>query len=428
MTAPDDGSATAVEPGPPGRARAWAPRAVTLGDQVLSSVSNLLAVVLVARAVSAEAFGTFALGYSVMTVVLSLTRAYFGTRVSLSADPLVAREHARALVGAVALLAVPVALGVYLVSRLMVGGGDPATGVLVVVAIATPIVCMQDVLRFGASASGRPWAAVWSDGVWVALMLVPFALGTRLAPAAIMSMWLFAAVVALVVALVGMGVLPDLRGGVTELRTRHSVGEASTFGAVIGSLGALWILFVASAAVSPVASGSLRGAATTMGPVNVLFAYLSLGLTPVLVRRARTGDGSFVLRASAALAGLTALWAVVLLLLPTSLGQAFFGQSWTGIRQVLPFTCLEYLLLGIGQGALLGLRVRHQARRIVVRQVVTGTITFAGGALVAFATRSTVAIAALTAFTALVGALLAWWMFARSGSAPGTNVAAGEPA
>ena len=34
--------------------RRWGPRALTLGDQVLSSVSNMLAVVLVARAVSAE--------------------------------------------------------------------------------------------------------------------------------------------------------------------------------------------------------------------------------------------------------------------------------------------------------------------------------------------------------------------------------------
>jgi O-antigen/teichoic acid export membrane protein len=244
---------------------------VTLGDQVLSSVSNVLAVILVARAVSAEDFGTFALGYSVMTFVLALTRSYFGIRVSLNTDRVHARAHSRDLVGAIAILAPAMMVVVFVVSRLAAGSGA-AVGVLLIVAIATPVVCMQDVLRFGAVASGHPKAAVWSDGIWVVLMLVPFALGTRLDPAQVMTLWLFAALAALAVALLSLRILPDLRGGWRELKTRHAVGEATTWSSVIGSLGALWILFVASAAISPVASGSLRGAATTMP--NVLLAYV----------------------------------------------------------------------------------------------------------------------------------------------------------
>jgi O-antigen/teichoic acid export membrane protein len=392
----------------------WGKRAVTLLDQVLSSLSNLLAVVLVARSVSAEAFGTFALGYAVMTVVLSLTRAYFGTRVSLTHDPAVARARARSVSGAVALLAPLVVVVVYLVSRATSGSGDSAQVVLLVVALATPIVCLQDVLRFAASASGRPWAAVWSDGLWVVIMAIPFALRLTLPASVIMPIWLGAAVVAMVVAMLGLRLLPDLRGGWVELRTRHKVGEATTTAVVIGSLGALWILFVASAAISPVASGSLRGASTAMGPVNVLLAYVAIAMTPALLRRPRSRDLRFTALVSAALVAVMSVWGTVLLVLPEHLGEAFFGESWDGIRDVLPVTCLEYVLLVTTAGALLGLKVRHRARDIVRQKVAMGFVVFAGAIPVAFLTRSPVAIAGVGAVAAAVGAIVGWMFLVRS--------------
>ena len=423
-TSSDDVSApSSPAPATPGRHRHWGPRAVTLGDQVLSSVSNVLAVILVARAVSAEEFGTFALGYSVMTVVLGLTRAYFGTRVSLVDVNHEARELTRHLLGAVAILGLPVALVVYVLSHLA-SGGDPGN-VLVVVALATPIVCLQDVARFGAVASGRPWAAVWSDGIWVLLMLIPFALGTRLPARVILWLWLGAALAALVVALVALRVLPDLRGGAVQLRTRHAVGEATTWGTVISSVGALWILFVASAAISPVASGSLRGAATAMGPVNVLLAFVGLGLTPALVRRARSQDLRFCSLAALGLGAVAGMWGLLLLLLPSWLGEALFGQSWSGIRHVLPVTMIEYVLLCLSASAALGLRVRHQASDLLRQRIAAGVVTVVGGAVVAFSTHSTIAIAMLTAFAAFVSVLVGWSLFMRGRAAYGVSAEAG---
>jgi O-antigen/teichoic acid export membrane protein len=420
-TSSDDVSAPSA-PASGGR-RHWGPRAVTLGDQVLSSVSNVLAVILVARAVSAEDFGTFALGYSVMTVVLGLTRAYFGTRVSLVDVNHEAHELTRHLLGAVAILGLPAALVVYVLSH-VASEGDPGN-VLIVVALATPIVCLQDVSRFGAVASGKPWAAVASDGAWVLLMLVPFALGPRLPARVILWLWFGAAFVALLVALVALRVLPDLHGGVVQLRTRHAVGEATTWGTVISSVGALWILFVASAAISPVASGSLRGAATAMGPVNVLLAFVGLGLTPALVRRARSQDMRFCSLAALGLGAVAGLWGLVLLLLPTWLGEALFGQSWDGIRHVLPVTMIEYVLLCVSASAALGLRVRHQASDLLRQRVTAGAVTVVGGAVVGYATHSTIAIAALTAFAAFVSVLVGWTLLVRGRTAYGVSSQAG---
>jgi O-antigen/teichoic acid export membrane protein len=391
--------------------RRWGPRAVTLGDQVLSSVSNMLAVVLVARAVSAEEFGTFALGYSVLTLVLGLTRGYFGTRVSLEHDDARARVLTRQLIGSVLLIS-PIVIAVVFVLSHVMSGGDPG-GILVIVALATPIVCMQDVGRFGAVAAGKPWAAAVSDGLWVVLMLVPFALGTRVQAKVVLWLWFAAALAALVTIMICLRVGPDLRGGLEQLRTRHAVGEATTWGTVISTSATLWILFVASAAISPVASGSLRGASTAMGPVNVLIAFIGLGLTPMLVRRPRSQDVSFCLRAGAGLAVVAALWGGVLLVLPTWLGEAFFGQSWTGIRSVLPVTTVEYVLLCLSAVTTLGLRVNHLSRDLLTQRIITGTVTVVLGGVVAFATRSTIGIAMATATAAGVAAVIGWTLFTR---------------
>ena len=167
-----------------------------------------------------------------------------------------------------------------------------------------------------------------------------------------------------------------------------------------------------------------------MGPVNVLLAFIGLGLTPMLIRRPRSLDTVFCLRAGGGLALLAALWGGVLLLLPTWLGEAFFGASWDGIRSVLPVTAVEYVLLCLSAAATLGLRVNHRSRDLVTQRVVTGIVTVVLGAVVAFATRSTIGIAMATAAAAGVATLVGWALFARrphegAGYPPG--VTGGEP-
>ncbi|HMX23158.1 MAG TPA: hypothetical protein PKA11_09275, partial [Accumulibacter sp.] len=43
--------------------------------------------------------------------------------------------------------------------------GGEGWSMLLIVALATPVVCLQDIIRFGASSSGRQWTALVSDGV-----------------------------------------------------------------------------------------------------------------------------------------------------------------------------------------------------------------------------------------------------------------------
>ncbi|MDP9434968.1 MAG: hypothetical protein M3P93_07150 [Actinomycetota bacterium] len=395
------------------------PRAVTLADQVLSSVSNVLAVVLVARALSSADFGRFALGYAVLTLALTLSRNYFGTRVSMAPDAADARRLTAELVAGM-LVASPLAfLAVLVVAGLVTGLQAP--GIVLVVAAATPVVLVQDLLRFGAASGGRPWVALASDGVWVALMAAPFVLGLDLDATAALVLWLYAAVSALAVALAAFGERPRL-SGLRELRRRETLGASLTLGAVATTAATLLVLMVVARVLDPAAAGSLRGASTAMGPVNVLLAFAGLGVTPVLVRRARAHDRSACLAVGGVLTLLVLAWGAVLLALPADVGTALLGDSWGGVRSVLGWTVVEYVLLAAASAALLGLKVRQRAADLVRARLTLASATVLLGAGAALVLDRVTAVAAAVAVSTLLGAAVAWAQFLRDARTPGRRL------
>ena len=377
---------------------------------MLSSGSKALAVVLVARVLSADDFGRFALAYAMLTMSLAFSRSWFGTRVSLDKD------RAKALAGDVvaALLLLALVVVVLVLGLSVLSAGTSSLGILLLVACATPLVLVHDIVRFGAAAAGQPFTALVSDAVWLAVMATPFVLGWSLSPAGALGLWMGGAVAAAITALVMFGQRPRWRTGLAELRRRHRVGESVTLGSVIMLVSSLVLLLVVSRVLGPAAAGALRAAATTMGPVNVLLAFTGLGLVPVLVRKCRDSDVRFCLSTSGVLLLLTAGWGVLLLLLPDAAGRAAFGDSWTGLRKVLPWTLVEYCSAVVASGAVLGLKVRHLARALVRQRLVSGVVTLGGGLLVLALGGGTQAVAGALAAAALLAAVAAWVQLLRS--------------
>lgn len=403
----------------------WLGRGAVLVDQALSSVSNLLAVVLVARVLSPAEFGYFALGYAILTLTLGLSRAYFGSRISLAPDPAEARRVTSALVAGMLALSPLVVLVVLGVASAATGGQAPL--IALVVALATPVVCIQDALRFGAIAGGRPWVALASDALWIVVMAVPFALPSELSAPAVLTVWGSAAGAALLVALVGFRERPVLRAGIAELRRREAVGSALTLGTVATTAATLLVLLVVTRTLGPAAAGSLRGASTVMGPVNVLFAFTAVGLTPVLVQRGRSGDRRFCAMVGAVTVGLVLLWGLVVLLLPDGFGAAAFGESWVGIRSVLAWTVGEYVWIAVAAAAVLGLKVQQRASGLIATRIGTASLTVLAGTLAALVVGHVQAVAAGFALSAAVGAATAWWLLLRPAAEP-VPVLAGRPA
>lgn len=379
-----------------------------LADQIASSASNVLALVLLARALDADTFGRFALGYAVLVLVLSLTRAALGTRITLTPGPVQARETTAGVLGALTLLAVPVAVLVTGTGLVLTAGADPRLQLLI--GLATPLVCAQDVLRYGAVAAGRAGTALASDLTWLGLVVLALAAGTG--PTATLLVWAGGAVVALAVAVAGLRTRADLRAGRDLLRSlaRREDALATSLAAnsVIASLGLLAVLTAAAHLVGPSAAGSLRAAATAMGPVNVAFAYVSLSLAPTLVRRSRERDVPFCAAAGLVLALGTAAWGACLLVLPDDLGRLAFGDTWSGSAAVLPFTVAEYVLTAVGTAAVLGLKVREHAGDLLRQRVVATVLSVVGGTVLAATTGDVRAVAAAVAVAAGVQTGLGW--------------------
>jgi O-antigen/teichoic acid export membrane protein len=365
--------------------------AVTGLDQVLSSASNVLTVVLVGRASSADQFGRFALAYAVLTLVVTLNRAYLGNRVSLSSSDEQARSATATAIGGVLALAPAMMLAVWVVARISGGAGS----LVLLVALAAPVICLQDLLRFGAVASHRPGVAVLSDGIWTAFLAVPLLLSVAPTPVQAVATWGVGAVVAAVVALARLGLRPRIVEGWRALRHHDPVGRSLVFGRLATTSASLIAISVSAAIIGATAAGSLRGASTLLGPLNAIFALVPLSLTPMLVRRPRSGDLKVCAAVALGLVSLVLVWGgALLLLLPPELGAKVLGSSWAGARSVLPFTVLEYCSMSCTAAILLAARLRGHARGIALQQTVLAVVTVVLGVGTAWLTHDVRYVAA----------------------------------
>jgi hypothetical protein len=102
-----------------------------------------------------------------------------------------------------------------------------------------------------------------------------------------------------------------------------------------------------------------------MGPLNVVQAFVTLNMTPILRRRERAGDIRFCVRIALLISATVAMWSTIVLLLPDAAGRFVLGESWAGARSVLSWMCFEYLFLGLATATTLWLRVRFAARKLL---------------------------------------------------------------
>jgi hypothetical protein len=289
--------------------------------------------------------------------------------------------------------------------------------IAIAVAVAAPLVCLQDLLRYAAVAVERPHVALASDAVWVLITGVA-ALGfIRLTAPQVMVVWLGAAALALAVAALLLRIKPNFVKGWHQLRReRDAVGNSVTIGSVTVAGASLIIAAATAHFLGPTSAGSLRGASTAMGPLNVLMAFVTLNLTPALLRRQRSQDLGFCVRVALLVSLGVVLWSSALLLLPDMVGRTLLGDSWAGARSILPWTCAEYLFLCIATPSMLWLRVRYAAREMLRRRLIYAALLVSSGTLAAVLGSSTQYVAAAIAGAAVVNAALGWLIVLKAGS------------
>jgi len=386
-------------------------RLIPLADQVMSNASNLLFTVLVAGLTAPATFGRFAVAYSVLTFGVAAWRNGLGYQVSMKAgDWSAVQEESNRAVWAT--LAITPAFAVVVLA--VAGIGQSASAELAWgLAVATPFVLVQDLLRYAAVAARRTSAALVSDSVWTVLLLVALTLRIlgRLDVTTLISLWVAGSVIAAATLLWALRITPLVRGTGAWVRTSwrgraHLIGGGLIAGASVPITAGI----VALVAGPEVAAG-IAGAGMLMAPVNSLVAWMSLTLLATAVVQEESRQTRVFVRVGLGVAGLAAIWGLALLLVPATIGQIVLGQAWAQVAQALPVVWLQHgLAVTAATGNLYLISIRR-TQAVFGNQVVVAISRTALGWIAAgtFATVLAAATAETLAMAIWLGAVL-WYL------------------
>lgn len=237
--------------------------ALVLADQVVSSGSNALAIIVAALVLTAADLNVYALLQLVATTLIAFQRA-FVSEPSLS----LTNEHRRAdFSGRWLLLALlPGSIVGFGIGVALFGS---ALGGAAIASVVVP--CVQDLLRYRAFGLSRVGRALWSDSIWLLLFIVIVAIVPDLTSLELFMAWTTPAMIA-AIALLSRG------DGRARIRARavFALGKFQIAEWAIGSATSSAPLFVAQAIVTISSVGAFRLAQTLTGPLNTISAFISV--------------------------------------------------------------------------------------------------------------------------------------------------------
>jgi hypothetical protein len=399
-----------------GRARAAGRLGWGLADQALSSLTNFLVSLMVAREVGIEQLGIFSLVFTTYLLVLGVSR-------SVNSDPLLVRYSAaeppgwrqgtkEATGGAVGLgLLAGAACAIV---GAVVGGllGDA----LVVLGISLPGLLLQDAWRFAFIAAGRNVHAFLNDLVWAVALLPLLVILVATRHSSVIGFELAWAGAGGLAALVGVAQARLRPWPVNPLawwrRHRDLNGRYLAEFLAVGGVSQL-NGYAVTAVAGLSAVGALRAGEILMGPVHVLFMGGNMVAVAEGARirgRSPLGLARMSLLVSGALSGAAALWGLTLVLLPDSMGTRLLGPTWYAAAAVV----VPYVLLTVGltasAGPQSGLRALAAARRGLRARLIASPLMLAG-ALVGAVIDGAVGAAWGMAGGNWAGAAVWWWEF-----------------
>ncbi|MEU2718538.1 hypothetical protein [Streptomyces sp. NPDC007205] len=346
--------------------------ACSVADQGVAALTNILVLVVAARLSTPTGFSVFSLVYAVFSVLLGLSVSYVGQALVLERGACSeVRGACRAALGFTA--AASAGLGLAMAATLATVPGGTAR-VLVVLGLVLPVVLTQDSMRYSFATLRLPHHALIVDVIRLAAVLPALAIQPHSAsPARLVAVWGLSALPALLTG--ALLLAPPLRGLPTDLRQplrRDHLGRRFALEFAVGNAFSQLAIVVLGLFADPLAVGALRGATTLFGPLNVLFNAATAFGPPILCR-CRTVAGQIRVTATlaAVLAGVVALWTVVLAALPEHVGRRLLGGTWASSSELLPATGSQYAAMAIGTCALLTLRVLRPRTTLSLQMVVS---------------------------------------------------------
>jgi hypothetical protein len=376
---------------------------------------------------TAEDFGLISLLLMLLTAGVGCMRGALGTPLLLKAADGIDQIRREGSYAATAALAVspPLVGGMWLLLK----GRELGTPTILV-AIATPLVMVQDVLRYVVISEGRPHvAAIW-DGFWflgsVGLLVSTWA-GTRFVDANVLiAGWTVLAAAALLGLAINLHLLPRFRGFFRWLVTgwQHRLRYGIHAGLEQGGL------FIAMALVTfvvgPLATAAPRGAMALLAPLAILTSALPLVVVPESTRRSATpkqvwrGLTKVAMAASAA----TVIAGLVFWLLPDSVGKLLLGNTFGLTQDVILIMALQYAIGIWGASLRIYLMTFNRSAAMLatrVSSVIVAVGFFVGGGMLFHsATGAEAGLAIASTLTTIV--VLVWFTPWRDGETGGEDV------
>ena len=381
----------------------------------MSSLTNFLLSIYVARTLGAAQFGAFSLAYVTYGLAINASRG-------LSIEPLLIRfsgtvlpiwRRATARSTGTALL-VGLASGTCALAAGRLVGGTTGLAFLAL-GLTLPGLMLQDSWRYSFFALGRGHHAFINDTVW-AVILLPSMVLLRMSGHAnvfwFVLAWGTGAAVGAAIAPLQAGVMPNLVGATEWLSRHRDLGPRYLAENTGGSAASTLRAYSISSILGLAAVGYIQAANTLMGPLNILFAGIGLITLPEAAKLMRRSPRHLPLFCAAVSIGLTLIglvWGVVLLMaLPRGLGQLMLGRIWRPTYPlVLPAT-LGVMSSCATTGALLGLHALGAARRSL-RAVIPTSALIVVFAVVGAVTGGTLGTMRYMAAAYWLGTLVTWW-------------------
>lgn len=316
-------------------------------DQVFSSLSNGLIIYAVAVVTTTDFLGQIALLLTLLAAAIGVLRGALGTSLLLTAGRApsdIRREGAFAFTSA--LLVSPI------VGAIMWAVEGPDMGLpVILIIVATPIVLVEDVLRYVAIAQGRPHVAALWDGVWFAGSAALWVTTWLRMPAAtttsLIGGWTGLAFVALVGMLASVRVGPRFRHYRAWISDgwQHRVRYGTDAG--LEQTAVFVVLLLAALVLSPAISATLRGATALLAPVAIATNAIPLVLIPESKRLHMPPQQvwSALSRIASVSSSGTILVGVALFLLPRQFGELFLGGTFEEAQAIIPIIAFEYAIV-----------------------------------------------------------------------------------
>jgi O-antigen/teichoic acid export membrane protein len=396
---------TANAPGEPTpRGRVW----VGVLDQGASSASNFLLLLMVARVSNVANFGSFAVLFGIFAAALGLGRAAIGAPLSLDI-PRLSKQDREAFLGksvtAATLLGCAVG-GSLLIIASVIPIADQLRLCLLVVAFVSPIVFVQDTLRYAAVAIGKPGLALTSDGIWCAFAAL-VAIGNianrwNLSQVAAVSAWAGGATLGtLVLALYFQGSLRPRSGTIAWFRSDRRRLYLS-LDSVLAFASPVAVSILTALVAGDEVVGAIRGSSTLFGPLNAVLASIMLTLIPEMVERSVKVRRAFTHKASGVIMSLIVVWGLLLYATPSAVGSKVLGSTWDQAHTIVLITTAEYVGAAMWATGAAYLQSVNRSRLVLFIRVAY-TVTSVGTCYIAASIGGTAAgIAGALAINALV--------------------------